>query len=187
MFFQICNHSIQKVGNFRPISPQWRSKWAIVTRAVGTSRNNSQPKSIHSGSSAETHNSSALVNANGSSSGDHFHHRHHSEKGKLLKKKWLRKAGAGWTLLSVLDWWIIAGGWLTWRGVLLRWTPLGFCLIAAAQWHLHNREMEKKGHPRTATEWQVKTFRPQHIAYPNISNFNLYIDERLPVLTTKSS
>lgn len=147
--------SIQKVGNFRPISHQWSSKWSIVRRAVGTGRQNTQQqKSIHS--SAETQSStgtsSAALNANkSSSSGEH----HYRQKGKLLKKKWLRKAGAGWTLLSVLDWWIIAGGWLTWRGVLLRWTPLGFCLIAAAQWHLHNREMDKKGLPRTATQWQV--------------------------------
>lgn len=130
-----------------------------MSRAVGTGRRNStQPqRSLHSGSSSsahDSHNPSGLVNAKSASSGDH---RHRSEKGKSLKKKWLKKAGAGWTLLSVLDWWIIAGGWLTWRGVLLRWTPLGFCLIAAAQWHLHNLEMDKKGLPRTATQWQVSS------------------------------
>lgn len=48
-----------------------------------------------------------------------------------------------------------AGGWLSWQGVILRWTPLGICIIAAAQWHLHNRECERKGLPKTAPAWQV--------------------------------
>ncbi|XP_063709505.1 phosphatidylserine decarboxylase proenzyme, mitochondrial isoform X2 [Culicoides brevitarsis] len=118
---------IQKVGNFRPISHQWSSKWNIVSRAVGTGRRSSQ-KSI------QDTQGGGLVNANKSSSGDHHHHQHHHKHSK-------------------------AGGWFTWSGVLLRWTPLGFCLIAAAQWHLHNREMDKKGLPRTATQWQMNVYR----------------------------
>lgn len=77
-------------------------------------------------------------------------------KGKLnkIRRKW--RWGAGATILSVLDWWLLAaGGWLTWRGVFLRWTPIGFCLMAAAHWHLHNQEMDRKGLPRTASQWQV--------------------------------
>lgn len=77
-------------------------------------------------------------------------------KGKLnkIRRKW--RWGAGATILSVLDWWLLAaGGWLTWRGVFLRWTPIGFCLMAAAHWHLHNKEMDRKGLPRTASQWQV--------------------------------
>lgn len=84
-------------------------------------------------------------------------------KGKFnkIQRKWSWKAGAGWTILSVLDWWLLAaGGWLTWRGVFLRWTPIGICMIAAAQWHLHNRELDRKGLPRTAASWQVRTIRP---------------------------
>ncbi|XP_062559597.1 uncharacterized protein LOC134224275 isoform X2 [Armigeres subalbatus] len=51
-----------------------------------------------------------------------------------------------------------AGGWLTWRGVFLRWTPIGICMIAAAQWHLHNRELDRKGLPRTAASWQMNMY-----------------------------
>uniref|UniRef100_A0A336LR80 Phosphatidylserine decarboxylase proenzyme, mitochondrial n=1 Tax=Culicoides sonorensis TaxID=179676 RepID=A0A336LR80_CULSO len=145
---------IQKVGNFRPIPHQWSTKWSIVRRAVSTSGQNSHQ--IQTSSAAEN-SSSKIVNAKSGSREEH--HQNHHHKGKLLKKKWLKKAGAGWTLLSVLDWWIIAGGWLSWRGVLMRWTPLGFMLIAAAQWHLHNREMDKKGLPRTATQWQMNVYR----------------------------
>lgn len=82
-------------------------------------------------------------------------------KGKFnkIQRKWSWKAGAGWTILSVLDWWLLAaGGWLTWRGVFLRWTPIGICMIAAAQWHLHNRELDRKGLPRTAASWQMNIY-----------------------------
>lgn len=51
-----------------------------------------------------------------------------------------------------------AGSWLTWRGVFLRWTPLGICMIAAAQWHLHNRDLDKQGLPRTAAPWQMNVY-----------------------------
>uniref|UniRef100_A0A182VVZ2 phosphatidylserine decarboxylase n=1 Tax=Anopheles minimus TaxID=112268 RepID=A0A182VVZ2_9DIPT len=51
-----------------------------------------------------------------------------------------------------------AGGWLTWRGVFLRWTPIGICMVVAAKWHLHNRELDKKGLPRTAAKWQAKMY-----------------------------
>jgi hypothetical protein len=79
-----------------------------------------------------------------------------SHKGKVLRK-WSWKAGAGWTILSVLDWWLLAvGGWLSWRGVFMRWTPLGLCMIAAVQWHLHNKALDQKGLPRTAAPWQVR-------------------------------
>lgn len=50
------------------------------------------------------------------------------------------------------------GGWLTWQGAILRWTPLGICIIAAAHWHLHTRECERRGLPRTATAWQTSVY-----------------------------
>jgi len=139
---------IQKVGNFRPSPHQWSSKsWAVVRRAV------------HGGGSQTgangTHSQVLQVTKR---SGDQQYHQR--RKGKLLKKEWIHKAGAGWTLFSFLDWWLLAaGGWLTWRGVFMRWTPLGICLIAAAHWHLHNRDLDKKGLPRTATQWQMSVYR----------------------------
>ena len=54
-----------------------------------------------------------------------------------------------------------AGGWLSWQGVILRWTPLGLCIVAAAQWHLHNKDCERKGLPRTAPAWQVNLLDTQ--------------------------
>lgn len=92
------------------------------------------------------------------SKGANYQSSNQNGKGKLhkIKRKWRWGAGAGWTILSVLDWWLLAaGGWLSWQGVILRWTPLGVVLVAAAQWHLHNRECERKGLPKTAPHWQV--------------------------------
>lgn len=95
----------------------------------------------------------------------HHHHNNYQEKtgganrlqstfkGKLHKiQKW--KWSAGWTILSILDWWLLAAGF-TWQRIFLRWTPVGICFIAAASWHLHNRECISKGLPKTAPKWQV--------------------------------
>lgn len=86
------------------------------------------------------------------------------EKGnefRKIKQKWRwGAAGAYWTILSVLDWWLLAAsGWLTWRGVFLRWTPIGLCVIAATNWHLHNKDLDRKGLPRTASQWQVNCIK----------------------------
>lgn len=101
------------------------------------------------------------------------------QKGKLntFKRKWSWKgAGAGWTVLSVLDWWLlVAGGWLSWQGVFLRWTPVGLCFFASMQWYLHNRELDKKGLPRTATQWQVI----------EINSFNIFIFSTIFIQSTK--
>jgi hypothetical protein len=123
---------ISKATSFRP--NQWTTQWTIVKRPF------SKSQQLH-GSTKNQSNQSA------------------KGRGKLhkIKRKWRWGAGAGWTILSVLDWWLLAaGGWLSWQGAVLRWTPLGVALVAAAQWHLHNRECERKGLPRTAPHWQVK-------------------------------
>lgn len=101
-------------------------------------------------------------------------------KGKLhkIKRKWRWGAGAGWTILSVLDWWLLAaGGWLSWQGAILRWTPLGVAVVAAAQWHLHNKECERQGIPRTAPHWQVSNYRI--ILFIKFSNNLTVIDTRV--------
>lgn len=130
--FLFSSHRITKATNFR--TKQWTPRWTIANRPFSKSQ-------FHNGSSTNQSN-------NPNSSG----------KGKLhrIKRKWRWGAGAGWTILSVLDWWLLAaGGWLSWQGAVLRWTPLGVVIVAAAQWHLHNRECERKGLPRTAPHWQV--------------------------------
>lgn len=84
-----------------------------------------------------------------------------SKKGKFsklkrIRKSWGWKAGAGWTILSVLDWWLLAaGGWLTWRNLILKWTPIGIGLASLVHWHLHYRKCDKLGQPRTASKIMV--------------------------------
>lgn len=120
-------HRISKAANFRPIPKQWTPRWNIPKRMYANQQQQQFPG---------------------------------SQKGKFnkIKRKWSWKgAGAGLTILSVLDWWLLAaGGWLTWRGVFMRWTPLGLCLMAAAQWRSHGMELERQGLSRTATQWQVR-------------------------------
>jgi hypothetical protein len=130
--FFLNQFRISKASNFRP--KQWTSKWTIVNRPFSLTHQYHQ----HSSKNQNINN-----------------------KGKLhkIKLKWpgLRwGAGAGWTVLSILDWWLLAaGGWLSWQGAILRWSPIGICLAAALHWHLHNRECERRGLPRTAPTWQV--------------------------------
>lgn len=78
---------------------------------------------------------------------------------KRVRKSWGWKAGAGWTILSVLDWWLLAaGGWLTWRSLVLKWTPIGIGLATLLHWHLHNRKCDKLGQTRTASRIMVGIF-----------------------------
>ncbi|XP_026463043.1 uncharacterized protein LOC113365730 isoform X3 [Ctenocephalides felis] len=46
-----------------------------------------------------------------------------------------------------------AGGWVTWRGVLTRWTPLGICLIVAMQWR--SRRKDGGADVKTASDFEV--------------------------------
>lgn len=75
---------------------------------------------------------------------------------KRIRKSWGWKAGAGWTILSVLDWWLLAaGGWLTWRGLFLKWTPIGIGLATLVHWHFHNQKCDRLNQPRTASKLMV--------------------------------
>ncbi|XP_055547928.1 phosphatidylserine decarboxylase proenzyme, mitochondrial isoform X3 [Wyeomyia smithii] len=144
--FTLSYHRLLRAVNFKPNPNKWSTKWTVGRRSVSSSKRDHEQSSYqqHSGQQQQQH-----------------HQQNQQSKGKFvrIKKKWSWKAGAGWTILSVLDWWLLAaGGWLTWRGVFLRWTPLGICMVAAAQWHLHNRELDRKGLPRTATPWQMNMY-----------------------------
>lgn len=82
---------------------------------------------------------------------------------KRMQKSWGWKAGVGWTILSVLDWWLLAaGGWLTWRSLLLKWTPIGVGLATFIHWHLHNQKCDRLGQPRTASKVMVRICAIQH-------------------------
>jgi hypothetical protein len=131
------SNRISRATNFRP--KQWTSRWTIAKRPFSQSH-----QQYHQHSTNKSQNNQSGTN-----------------KGKLhkIKRKW-RWGATGWTILSILDWWLLAaGGWLSWQGVILRWTPLGLCIVAAAQWHLHNKECERKGLPRTAPAWQVNALK----------------------------
>uniref|UniRef100_A0A6M2DZ83 Phosphatidylserine decarboxylase proenzyme, mitochondrial n=1 Tax=Xenopsylla cheopis TaxID=163159 RepID=A0A6M2DZ83_XENCH len=65
-----------------------------------------------------------------------------------MTKRWKWRS-----VLSVFDWWILAaGGWVTWRGVLTRWTPLGICLIVAMQ--LRSRRKDGK----IASDFEIQCY-----------------------------
>lgn len=114
---------------------QWSTKWTLLARRPFTK-------------------SHYYFNSNGTNT-----KQSQGKQGKLhrIRRKWRWGAGAaGWTVLSFLDWWLlIVGGYLSWQSIFLRWTPLGVVIVAAAQWHLHNREQHRLGLPRTAPGWQV--------------------------------
>lgn len=144
--------------NFKPIPNKWSAKWTVVRRSISSGKHQDQNSNHHQQQQQQQQQG-------------------RQSKGKFnkIQRKWSWKAGAGWTILSVLDWWLLAaGGWLTWRGVFLRWTPIGICMIAAAQWHLHNRELDRKGLPRTAASWQVSKMFTQ-ILKPLTSSSNVGI------------
>jgi hypothetical protein len=156
---------MSRVGNFRPIP----SKWITHRRSLQTQNPIGQQTGGGGGGSAK-----------GISGG-----RTGSGKGKnKFKKIWSWQARAGWTIFSVLDWWLLAaGGWLTWRGVFLRWTPLGMCVAAAIQWHLQNKKLDANGLPRTAAAWQVSTLDLES-KFEHIFKFLFFFtDARLLLIT----
>lgn len=131
--------------NFRPTTQiKWTPKWTMIRRNGTTGK--------QQGITGGTTGTNGGQQGSGKTKGK-------LNKIKIFRTKWSWRAGAGWTILSVLDWWLLAaGGWLTWKGVVLRWSPLGLCTYAAIQWYLHNKELDKQGLPRTATKWQVIIF-----------------------------
>ncbi|XP_037036970.1 phosphatidylserine decarboxylase proenzyme, mitochondrial isoform X1 [Bradysia coprophila] len=139
----------------------WTPRWFNIRKSFkSTGTNSNYGKPFSNGETVEITKKLA-TKGNGDQQGQQHSS---SKKGKLNKLKkfhklWSWKAGAGWTILSVLDWWLLAaGGWLTWRGVFLKWTPLGLCLVAAAQWTMINDGPNGKGQPRTATAWQTNIY-----------------------------
>lgn len=52
----------------------------------------------------------------------------------------------------------VLGGWLTWRGLFFKWTPIGVCIIAAVQWYLVGGNDSDNEPPRTASTWQSKVY-----------------------------
>lgn len=101
---------------------------------------------------------------------------------KRIRKSWGWKAGAGWTILSVLDWWLLAaGGWLTWRGILLKFTPLGIGLATIVHYHLHNQKCDRLNQPRTASKFMVNFF----FSFYNFLKFRIFINFELKSLQTE--
>lgn len=144
-WFVFFYRRLSKAVNFKPTPHKWATKWTVARRSISSGKHQEQ-------NSSHQHSSHQQQEQQQQQQG-----RQSTGKFNKIQRKWSWKAGAGWTILSVLDWWLLAaGGWLTWRGVFLRWTPIGICMTAAAQLYLHNRELDRKGLPRTAASWQVK-------------------------------
>lgn len=155
---------ITKAINIHPIAKKWNP--LRKTAAAPTSTVTGAPVHHHQ-HSHQFHSTTRASSEKGQAQGHGGNEKEGGRSGtgkfhklsKTIPKQWTWRAGAGWTILSVLDWWLlVAGGWLSWQGALLRWTPLGVCLAAAIQWHLHNRDLDKKGLPRTATKWQTNVY-----------------------------
>lgn len=157
--FQIIeffSHRFTGLASYRP-TIQKKFATPLLTAQTSSKSTNSNNNNITPVSSSSV----GQYSRQSSKNNDQQQQQGSSKKGKFtkfkrLRKSWSWKAGAGWTILSVLDWWLLAaGGWLTWRGVFLKWTPLGICIVAAVQWHLIKDDHEKKGLARTASQWQV--------------------------------
>ena len=148
LLFIFCRFS----GNFSSVNvtqSKWATRWITVYKSSSNSTNlSSIGKNNHS-----RYYSAKQVNETKATA--------ISKKGKFSKlkripKSWGWKAGAGWTILSVLDWWLLAtGGWLTWRNLILKWTPIGIGLASLVHWHLHYRKCDELGQPRTASKVMV--------------------------------
>ncbi|XP_055309180.1 phosphatidylserine decarboxylase proenzyme, mitochondrial isoform X2 [Sitodiplosis mosellana] len=50
------------------------------------------------------------------------------------------------------------GGWLTWRNLILKWTPIGIGLASLVHWHLHYRKCDELGQPRTASRFMTEVY-----------------------------
>lgn len=159
--FACFPHRFTGLASYRP-SIQKKFVTPLLTAQTSSKSTNSTNNNITPVSSSSV----GQYSRQSSKSNDHQQQQQQQQQGsskkgkftkfKRLRKSWSWKAGAGWTILSVLDWWLLAaGGWLTWRGVFLKWTPLGICIVAAVQWHLIKDDHEKKGLARTASQWQV--------------------------------
>lgn len=161
---------LSTVTNCHGTQRNWTPRWFNIRKTFKSSSNATYGKPFNNGDAVDfTKKLTAKGNA------DQQGQQHSSsKKGKLNKLKkfhklWSWKAGAGWTIFTILDWWLLAaGGWLTWRGVFLKWTPLGICLVAAAQWTMINDGPNGTRQPRRATSWQVIY---QH-------NSNIYVTSR---------
>lgn len=135
------------------IQSKWAARWITIYKSPSNSTNlKSQinSKNLHRYYSTKQTTNEIKSTASTISKRGKFN------KLKKIRKSWGWKAGAGWTLISVLDWWLLAaGGWLTWRNLLLKWTPIGIGLATLVHWHFHNKKCDRLGQSRTATKLMV--------------------------------
>lgn len=45
-------------------------------------------------------------------------------------------------------------GWVTWKGIVTRFVPIGLCLIAVMQWRAYRKHVGK----HTAKQWEVNCY-----------------------------
>lgn len=138
------------MANVNVIQSKWATRWITIYKSPCNSTNLPNNNKNHRYYTTKQMNETKVASS--------------TKKGKFSKlkrvrKSWGWKAGIGWTILSVLDWWLLAaGGWLTLRSLVLKWTPIGIGLATLLHCHLHNRKCDELGQTRTASRIMVGIF-----------------------------
>lgn len=157
---------------------KWSTRWITIYKSPMNSTN-SQQVANNKGISHRYYATKPVNETKTTSATSTIAKKGKFSKLKRIRKSWGWKAGAGWTILSVLDWWLLAaGGWLTWRNVFLKWTPIGIGLATLAHWHFHNQKCDRLGQPRTASRIMVRNAYLLNIyqipSFPLIKFFEIY-------------
>lgn len=161
-----CNRFSSLVSCRTSMRNQWSSSGSIVGSATTPAVHVTQKtyKSLPTNhnhvkqSTAPTQTTKYQSSSSSSSSRKGMAINHKTMRISSCRNSWRWTAVAGWTILSFLDWWLkAAGGWFTLRGVFLKWTPIGICIVAAVQWQwqFQANKNEQQLQQRKATEWQV--------------------------------
>lgn len=160
-------HSSSFSGQLTNISfaqSKWSARWITIYKSTpnGTNSQNGKtlPHRYYSSKSQQQQQppieTTNTTNTTSSSTISTTTRKGKFSKLKRIRKSWGWKAGAGWTIISVLDWWLLAaGGWLTWRGLFLKWTPIGIGIATFMHWHLHNQKCDSLKQPRVASRFMV--------------------------------
>ncbi|XP_055375139.1 phosphatidylserine decarboxylase proenzyme, mitochondrial isoform X2 [Condylostylus longicornis] len=125
--------------------PQCQSKWSIKWTFRKTLLGNSNKNSLDSTISVQANVTRSFSSSNqgGLPNGNQGHLSNSSG------------ANTGTTTSSTSG---KKGGWFTWSGLLMRWTPIGVTLFAVLEWHFHNQRLKKEGLPYIASPFQANVY-----------------------------
>ncbi|XP_026463031.1 phosphatidylserine decarboxylase proenzyme, mitochondrial-like isoform X3 [Ctenocephalides felis] len=130
---------VKNVGSFKSLK---KYAWNEINQSCA------QKHCLNNGNGTRIHHFSTTGSTNASGN---------QQGGGGTLTKGMTKSWKWRSVLSVFDWWILAaGGWVTWRGVLTRWTPLGICLIVAMQWR--SRRKDGGADVKTASDFEIQCY-----------------------------